>query len=347
MAVLPGSQVGDTTTINGVEYTWDGVAWNKTEIAQDVELDTSQILLSNPTKNGLLSVIPGADGYPVPIGHITQADANAYMVLATDWLRDNGARVEISSTAPDVAEGSLWVDNTTYKLYFLEGTNWIELTQSFDDTINTLSGYMTKSEHAFTMQAYDTRIVADQKFALQDYLTHMLETDGSVRVHGFNGPEVDNLIRRQFETERHLEYIEDKLDELLGDNSGHPPAEASSGQWTYIGYAQGNPGITNWGTSFLVNDFTQITQVTISENSIDGRVFDLDAYEVGDVIDIHRYKGDDPVAGADYNVSAAYYITSKTISTGWGRFDVEIIPNSHHGTITVGDNFSLEKRRNF
>ena len=348
MAISPGTNVGDTTNIGGVEYEWDGDKWNKVPTGIVGTLDTSEIALANPTKAAFNAIQQGTDLYPDTSGAITQEDANISLVAITDWLRLHRSESIVQSGVPDHTlynDGALWVDDTTYKLYVLEGDNWIELTQSFDDTIQTLSGYMKRSEYNLEMTSYDTRVVADQKFTFQAYMTHMLDTSGDVLVHGFNGPEFDNVIRRLIDVERHQVYIEDKLDEILNSTEGHPPAEATSGQWTYIGYAQGNPGVTNWGTSNIVNDFTQISQVTINENSIDGRVFDLTSYEVGDVIDIHKYNGDDPVIGADYSVSAAFTITGKQISTGWARFDVTIIPNSQHGVVQVGDNFSFEKRR--
>jgi hypothetical protein len=349
MALDPGTIQGEEVQVGSKTYVWDGIKWNLKAV--ETVVDTLHVQLANPInyRSGRLNL--DADGYPEPDGLTTQSGANEYMQVATEWLKNNGGgdgTILMQSNLPDVTQyddGALWVDDTTYKLYVLEGDNWIELTQSFDDTIQTLSGYLKRSEFNLEMTAYDTRVIADQKFALQAYMTHMLQTNGGVQVHNFNGPEFDNIIRRLIDVERHQIYIEDKLDELLNSNEGHPPAELTSGQWTYVGYAQGNPGTTNWGTSFLVNDFTQISQVTINENSIGGRVFDLSLYEVGDIIDIHRYTGSDPVIGADYNVSAAFRITSIQLSTGWGRFDVEIVPNSHHGTVQLGDNFSFEKRR--
>ena len=128
MAVAPGTNPGDTTQINGVEYTWDGVSWSKTHSNSTV--DTSDVLLTNPTRNSFLSLNQSAINFPDTSGAVTQEDANRLLLEISEWIKDQKADVLLQSNTPDVNnydDGTLWVDQSVYDLFVLDAGQWIQV----------------------------------------------------------------------------------------------------------------------------------------------------------------------------------------------------------------------------
>ena len=337
MAVAPGTNPGDTTQINGVEYTWDGVSWDKTHSNDTV--DTSDVLLTNPTRAAFEAVEQGLDLYPDTSGATTQEDANNLFVEISDWLRLHKSEVIIQSGLPDhllYNDGALWVDTDTYDMFVLTGTQWIDLTALPD-----MTDYVKDSELSFILQEYlRKRDAFDQYYPVERFL-HFIQPNGSFRLHLGDGTELDNIFTRLIDAERDIIHIQDQIDNLGGDGETPPDTAHPGGQYILSGGLAGAVAAGYWAYAYNgITSWSQVNTFYISETDLEGDDLQWKNH-IGEFIQVHRYIGN-PHTGMDFSCSAVFKINSVTDIGNYNTLNVALEPGTDQGVLGVGEYFTFE-----
>ena len=277
MAVAPGTNPGDTTQINGVDYTWDGVSWEK------------------------------------------------------------GSNL-INSNLPDPAlfnDGEFWVDSDTYDLFVLSSGQWIDLTALPD-----MSDYVKDNDLQFILQEYlRKRDAVDQYYPLER-MAHVIQPNGSFRVHLGDGAELDNYVKRIIDLERATIHLQDQITDLGGDGEVPPDAAHPDGQYIYIGAGSNDPREGNWSASYTIDSWNQLSTMYISETDLDGQYFDWATW-AGKFVQAYRYEGN-ANTGADYSCSCVFRINSVTDRGDFCTISLSVQTGSDKGKLGIGEYFTFE-----
>ena len=313
-------------------YVLDNGTW------EAVMMDTTSISLANPTRSALQAIAPGPDGYPLPDGAVTQSNANDYLVQATDWLRLHKSEVIIQSGVPDVTlynDGALWVDVDTYDMFVLSGGQWIDLTALPD-----MSDYVKDNDLQFILQEYLRKRDAIDQYYPVDRMVHVIEPNGSFKLHLADGQELDNYVKRIIDLERGMIHVQDQIDNLGGTGEVPPDASHPDGQYIFIGAGSANPGDGNWSSSYLINSWDQLSTLYISETDLDGQIFNWANYS-GEFVQAYRYIGN-PHVGADYSCSCVFRVNSVNDRGDFCTVSLSVQPGTERGILGIGEYFTFE-----
>lgn len=322
------------------EYYYTAAEWLK---SRSRTVEESEVNLSNPTKTLLQSVPIGSDGYPLPNGYDTQLDANNYFAQATTWLRENGGgggdgTILIQPNVPDVtqySEGTLWVDEDTYDLFVLSGGQWIDLTALPD-----MTDYVKDVDLQFILQEYlRKRDAVDQYYPLER-MAHVIQPNGSFRVHLGDGAELDNYVKRIIDLERTAIHLQDQVDNLGGTGEVPPDTAHPDGQYIYIGAGSNDPGDGNWSASYQIDSWNQLTTMYIAETDLDGQYFDWATWS-GKFVQAYRYNGD-PEVGADFSCSCVFRVNSVQDRGDFCTVNLAVQTGTDRGKLGIGEYFTFE-----
>lgn len=251
---------------------------------------------------------------------------------------DESAKVLMSPDMPDPADyddGTLWTDEDTYDLFVLSGGQWIDLT-----AMPNMSDYVKDSDLQFILAEYlRKRDAFDQYYQLSDML-HVIQPNGTFKLHLGTGAELDNIITRLIDAERDIIHLQGQIDNLGGDGETPPDANHPGGQYVLGGALAGAADPGHWYTSYALNSWNQVNTFYISEVDVEGDVIEW-ADHVGDYVQVHRYI-DNPHTGADFSVSAVFRINSVNDLGNYDTLNVSLEPGTDKGQIVVGDYFTFE-----
>ena len=171
-------------------------------------------------------------------------------------------------------------------------------------------------------------------------LVHLIQPNGTFKVHLGDGPELDNIITRLIDAERDIIHLQDQIDNLGGTGETPPDANHPGGQYIYGGGLAGSVQAGYWMGSYEVTSWSQIFTFYVSEFDVEGDEIEW-ADHVGDYFQVHRYI-DNPHTGADYSSSAVYRINSVNDLGDYDTINVTLEPGTDKGSFRVGEYFTFE-----
>ncbi len=339
MSLDPGTIQGEEVQVGSKTYVWDGIKWNLKSTAAVVS--TLDVQLSNPItyRSGRLNL--DADGYPDATGLTTQSGANEYMQVATDWLKANGGgdgTILIQPNLPDVnqyTEGTLWVDEDTFDLFVLSNGQWIDLTALPD-----MSDYVKDNDLQFQLNEYLKKRDAIDQYYSVERMIHLIQPNGSFKLHLGDGAELDNYVKRLIDLERGMIHVQDQIDILGGSGEVPPDTTHPDGQYIYTGAGSSDPGEGNWSASYLIDSWSQLGTMYISETDLDGQNFDWGNW-TGRFVQVYRYNGD-PHTNADYSCSCVFRINSVTDRGDFCTLSLSVETGTDKGKLGIGEYFTFE-----